>query len=88
MAWFRILSSGVSYGKCFRVGRVVVHLNPPLIGAYPDIRHAPQSWPWWKLVHFSQNSLAVHPPSSGRRFWMYTRTRAYDLDITIDRRKL
>jgi len=49
--------------------------------------HGPQTWPWWRWCGFMIVRLAVHPPSTGWRLWIYLRRRvAYNLDLYIDRR--
>lgn len=58
-------------------------INPPLKAP----RHGPQTWPWWRLVSFSFIRLYdVCKPSTGYRFWIYTRWRAFDFDLVFDRR--
>lgn len=66
-----------------RVGRVVVAkgLHRP-----NNCTHGPQQWPWWRLFSLNVVRLGVHPPSSGRRLWIYTRWWARCFDAYVDRR--
>ncbi len=49
-------------------------------------KHGPQAWPWWRIVSFSTNGIAVHKPSTGRRLWVYSRWGAIHFDVYFDRR--
>jgi hypothetical protein len=63
---------------------------------YRGVQHdeCPKLWPWWRLIAFTYCNLdssvdpvfGVHPPSSGRRLWIYTRWGSIYGDIYIDRR--
>ena len=48
--------------------------------------HGPQTWPWWRLVVPSVNSIGVQKPSTGWRLWLYTRWGALSFDVYFDRR--
>lgn len=49
--------------------------------------HGPQTWEWWHLFSISMvKASGVHPPSSGRHIWLYSRWGAILLGIYFDRR--
>lgn len=53
--------------------------------------HGPQDWqerPFWKFISFLVCKLSVHPPSIGKRLWIYTRWGSAHFDIVFDRRTL
>jgi hypothetical protein len=81
----------------------------PLHGAFgmkgsPDVCHGPTSWPRWKLFAVNVHRAAVHAPSWGWCFWIYTprggaptigavdklerRNVGRCIDVFIDRRPL
>jgi hypothetical protein len=70
-----------------RLRKLHIQINKPLIGWHHGEKADPSKWPWWKLFHFSYVRISVQPPSVGHRFYLYTRRKAYDLDIYIDNRK-
>jgi len=69
-----------------RMGRLKVFV-PPSSYRRPHLpKHSPQVWPWWRLV--SVAVVQVRP--SGVRFnknvWIYTRGRAWCLQVVYDTR--
>lgn len=68
------------------LGELRIYLNRPLAEWSHGDAADPKKWPRWKRFHFAHNRLAIAWPSSGYRFWLYTRTRAWDIDLFIDRR--
>lgn len=52
----------------------------------PLCAHSPQTWPWWRLFWLRFCRLAVHPPNTGYRVWLYTRWGALFADVAFDRR--
>jgi hypothetical protein len=63
--------------------------NKPLTGAnwQHGSKHNPKLWPWWKRFSLNFHNLpSVHKPTTGYRFWIYTRKKARDFDIYFDRR--
>jgi hypothetical protein len=70
------------------------YINKPL-GSWktgPSWNHGdrvnPKLWPWWKFFALATNGLGVQAPTTGQRFWLYTRRLAFDFDVVFDRRDL
>ncbi len=52
------------------------------------ITHGPQSWAWWHLFSVQRIPLTdVREPSTGHRWWVYTRRGSFYVDVVFDRRK-
>ncbi|MCL5742978.1 MAG: hypothetical protein M1541_03480 [Acidobacteria bacterium] len=71
--------------------KMPVHHGPIVDGRttiWPDTSR----WPWWKRFCLSFIRLDfkyADPPArryTGRRLWVYTRTKAYDFDFVFERR--
>jgi len=54
--------------------------NKPLTTWHHGDSADPLKWPKWKFFHLSHNPIG-YAPTSGHRFWLYTKSKAHDLDI-------
>lgn len=57
-------------------------------GLFHKCLHGPQTWAWWQL--FSLKYYPLHDvaiPSTGHRWWCYTRWGSLHFDVIFDRRK-
>jgi hypothetical protein len=48
----------------------------------------PATWPKWKRFHLRIVTPNVYAPSTARTLWIYTRTKATNIQFTLDRRNL
>jgi hypothetical protein len=72
--------------RTWRFGKIQVSINPPLDAWTHGDERDPKLWAWWKLFHLAYTALDLHGASTGHRFWLYTKTKAYDVDVFVDRR--
>lgn len=57
-------------------------------GLFHKCAHGPQSWAWWQMFSLKYYPvLGVAMPSTGHRWWCYTRWGSLHFDVVFDRRE-